>query len=165
MPIPEAAQSREKAIVSRLAAIEGAMQSQLAQAARMGRIGRWLLLLGLLPLAAWLALAPMASAVVANAHVKVDLDRRPVQHMEGGTVREVMVRDGQQVEAGQPLLAIDDRALRAQLQNLTDSQQLWQQEVDSVAQQLGLPVAPQAGGSPALSAATRLAARHAGDTG
>jgi len=72
----------------------------------------------------------------------------------------LLVAEGQVVQAGQPLLAIDDRALRAQLQNLTDSQQLWQQEVDSVAQQLGLPVAPQAGGSPALSAATRLADTH-----
>ncbi len=95
-----------------------ALQAQLAQAARMGRIGRWLLLLGLLPLAAWLALAPMASAVVANAHVKVDLDRRPVQHMEGGTVREVMVRDGQQVEAGQPLLALGDVAVDADARRL-----------------------------------------------
>lgn len=95
-----------------------ALQSQLSQAARMGRIGRWLLLAGLLPLAAWLALAPMASAVVANAHVKVDLDRRPVQHMEGGTVREVMVRDGQQVEAGQPLLALGDVAVDADARRL-----------------------------------------------
>jgi len=95
-----------------------ALQSQLSQAARMGRIGRWLLLAGLLPLAAWLALAPMASAVVATAHVKVDLDRRPVQHMEGGTVREVMVRDGQQVEAGQPLLALGDVAVDADARRL-----------------------------------------------
>ncbi len=94
------------------------VQGQLAQAARLGRIGRWILLLGLLPLLAWLTLATLASAVVATAHVKVDLDRRPVQHMEGGTVREVMVRDGQQVEAGQPLLALGDVAVDADAQRL-----------------------------------------------
>ena len=94
------------------------VQSQLAQAARLGRIGRWMLLLGLLPLLAWLTLATLASAVVATAHVKVDLDRRPVQHMEGGTVREVMVRDGQKVEAGQPLLALGDVAVDADAQRL-----------------------------------------------
>lgn len=104
--------------MSRRLAGDPALRSQLAQAARMARVGRWVLLLGLLPLAAWLALAPLASAVVASAHVKVDLDRRPVQHMEGGTVREVMVRDGQQVEAGQPLLALGDVAVDADARRL-----------------------------------------------
>jgi HlyD family secretion protein len=69
----------------------------------------------------------------------------------------LLVSEGQVVQAGQPLLAIDDRALREQLQNLTASQQLWQQEVDSVALQLGLPVAPPAPGSAALTEATRSA--------
>ena len=44
--------------------------------------------------------APLSMAVVAPAFVKVDLNRRPVQHLEGGTVREVLVRDGQHVSAG-----------------------------------------------------------------
>ena len=71
----------------------------------------------------------------------------------------LLVREGQLVQAGQPLLAIDDRALREQLQNLTASEQLWQQEVDSVAHQLGLgPATRNAGkgkptaGSPATAA-------------
>ena len=71
----------------------------------------------------------------------------------------LLVREGQLVQAGQPLLAIDDRALQEQLQNLTASEQLWQQEVDSVAHQLGLGPAtrnPAKGrptpGSPATAA-------------
>jgi len=71
----------------------------------------------------------------------------------------LLVREGQLVQAGQPLLAIDDRALREQLQNLTASEQLWQQEVDSVAHQLGLgPATRNAGkgmptaGNPATEA-------------
>jgi len=73
---------------------------------------------GLLPVAAWLALAPLSSAVVAPAHVKVDLDRRPVQHAEGGTVREVLVRDGQRVRQGEPLLMLGDVAVDADLKRL-----------------------------------------------
>jgi HlyD family secretion protein len=38
----------------------------------------------------------------------VDLNRRPVQHREGGIVREVFVRDGQAVKAGDPILALGD---------------------------------------------------------
>ena len=40
--------------------------------------------------------------------VKVDLNRRPVQHLEGGIVREVLVRDGQRVKAGEPILVLGD---------------------------------------------------------
>lgn len=80
------------------------------------RLVRWALALvlgGLLPLGAWLALAPLASAVVAPAFVKVDLDRRPVQHAEGGTVLQVLVRDGQQVHQGDPLLVLGDVSVDA----------------------------------------------------
>ena len=72
-----------------------------------------LVVVGLLPLAAWMALAPLASAVVAPAFVKVDLDRRPVQHAEGGTVLQVLVRDGQQVRQGDPLLVLGDVSVDA----------------------------------------------------
>jgi HlyD family secretion protein len=46
--------------------------------------------------------------VVAPAFVKVDLNRRPVQHLEGGIVHAVLVRDGQRVEAGEPVLILGD---------------------------------------------------------
>jgi epimerase transport system membrane fusion protein len=68
---------------------------------------------GLLPVAAWMTLAPLSSAVVAQAHVKVDLNRRPVQHAEGGIVREVLVRDGQRVRQGEPLLVLGDVSVDA----------------------------------------------------
>ena len=80
------------------------------------RLSKWGLVVvigGLLPIAAWMALAPLSSAVVAQAHVKVDLNRRPVQHAEGGIVREVLVRDGQQVRQGEPLLVLGDVSVDA----------------------------------------------------
>eukprot|EP01038_Epipyxis_sp_PR26KG_P017686 gene17686-24629_t len=62
---------------------------------------------GLLPVAliaaavaAWSAAAPLAGAVVAPAQVKVELNRKTVQHQEGGIVREIRVREGQRVRAG-----------------------------------------------------------------
>jgi HlyD family type I secretion membrane fusion protein len=77
------------------------------------------LLFGLAPVVGWLAFAPLASAVVAPAFVKVDLDRRPVQHAEGGTVREVLVRDGQRVAQGQPMLVLGDVSVDADMNRLT----------------------------------------------
>jgi HlyD family secretion protein len=72
------------------------------------RAGTWIIGAALLPAAAWMAFAPLAMAVVAPGVVKVDLNRRPVQHVEGGTVREVLVRDGQHVQAGDSILVLGD---------------------------------------------------------
>lgn len=90
----------------------------LLEVRRLARRGVLVLLLGLLPVAAWLALAPLDSAVVAPAHVKVDLDRVPVQHLEGGSVSEVKVRDGQQVRMGDPLLVLSDMRVQADVNRL-----------------------------------------------
>lgn len=95
------------------------LRAQQAEATRLARCALWVLGLGVLPLAAWLTFAPLSSAVVAPAFVKVDLERRPVQHAEGGTVREVLVRDGQRVQAGQPLLVLGDVSVDADMNRLT----------------------------------------------
>lgn len=60
------------------------------------------------PFAYWMAYAPLSMAVVAPAVVAIDLNRRPVQHLEGGIVRSVLVRDGQRVKAGDPILVLGD---------------------------------------------------------
>jgi len=75
---------------------------------RLGRRGLAIFLLGLVPMAAWICTAPLSMAVVAPAFVKVDLNRRPIQHLEGGIVRQVLVRDGQRVRAGEPVLMLGD---------------------------------------------------------
>jgi len=87
--------------------------AHLAQIDRLCRCAAAVVLVGLLPLAGWMAFAPLSSAVVGAGYVKVDLDRRPVQHAEGGTVREVLVRDGQAVREGDPLLVLGDVAVDA----------------------------------------------------
>jgi membrane fusion protein, type I secretion system len=91
----------------------------IIEARRLGRLGGAVVALGLLPVLAWLALAPLSSAVIAHAFVKVDLDRRPVQHAEGGIIREVKVRDGQRVTQGEPLIILGDVAVDADLSRLT----------------------------------------------
>lgn len=96
-----------------------ALATHLADAQGLARKGMLVLALGLLPVLAWLMLAPLASAVVAPAFVKVDLDRRPVQHAEGGIVREVRVRDGQRVAQGEPLLVLGDVGIDADLNRLS----------------------------------------------
>ncbi|MBA2724153.1 MAG: HlyD family type I secretion periplasmic adaptor subunit, partial [Methylibium sp.] len=83
-------------------------RSNSEHARRLRRAGLAIVCGAVLPIGAWLALAPLSMAVVAPAFVKVDLNRRPVQHLEGGIVRSVLVRDGQRVKAGEPVLVLGD---------------------------------------------------------
>ena len=82
--------------------------SSAAHAQRLVRGGWWIVVGAILPIGLWMAFAPLSMAVVAPAFVKVDLNRRPVQHLEGGIVRSVLVRDGQTVKAGDPILLLGD---------------------------------------------------------
>jgi len=64
---------------------------------------------------AWAALAPLSSAALAPGVVKVDTNRKTVQHLEGGIVREIHVREGDRVEAGQVLITLDETQARASI--------------------------------------------------
>lgn len=63
----------------------------------------------------WASTVPLASAAVANGQVIVHSSRKTIQHLEGGIVKEIAVRDGQRVRAGEALVTLDDTQARAQL--------------------------------------------------
>lgn len=68
--------------------------------------------------ALWSALAPLAEAAIAPGVIKVEGTRRTLQHLEGGIVREILVRDGAKVKAGDVVMRLDavqaDSTLEAQ---------------------------------------------------
>lgn len=59
------------------------------------------------------SLAPMNAAVVAPGQVRVEANRKTLRHLTGGTVREILVREGQKVRAGQPLIRMDEVQAKA----------------------------------------------------
>jgi len=61
----------------------------------------------------WAATAPLDSAAIAPGKIIVDGGRQKIQHLEGGTVLEMLVRDGDRVEQGQVLLRLDATQARA----------------------------------------------------
>ncbi|MBW8268544.1 HlyD family type I secretion periplasmic adaptor subunit [Caldovatus aquaticus] len=67
---------------------------------------------------AWSALAPLSEAAVAPGVIKVEGQRRTIQHMEGGYIREILARDGDRVERGQVLMRLDDIQSGANLETL-----------------------------------------------
>ena len=78
------------------------------EALRAIRIGLTVIVIGFVIGGGWMALAPIAGAVIAQGAVKVDMNRKTVQHQEGGIVKEILVRDGDRVLQGQPLLVLGD---------------------------------------------------------
>ncbi len=62
----------------------------------------------------WGAFASIAGAVIATGHVAVEGRNQAVEHLDGGTVSEAPVRDGDAVEQGDVLLRFSDSLLRSE---------------------------------------------------
>jgi HlyD family secretion protein/epimerase transport system membrane fusion protein len=76
-----------------------------------------LLFLGLL---LWGMLAPINGAVVTSGTIKIDVNRKTLQHLEGGIVKEILVKEGSRVEKGQTLLILEDISTHSQFSILKD---------------------------------------------
>lgn len=82
---------------------------------RLVTLGAVILGVGFGVLGVWASMAPLKSAALAPGVVKVASERKTIQHLEGGIVKEILVKEGQDVVAGQVLVRLDDinaRALR-----------------------------------------------------
>lgn len=81
-------------------------------------IGAAVVVLFFAGLGGWAAVAPLASAAIAAGVISPDGNRRTVQHLEGGIIREILVRDGDRVAAGDPLILLSDAQPQASHQSL-----------------------------------------------
>src|SRR5437016_11233856 len=61
----------------------------------------------------WAAYAPLNGAVVAPSVVKVEGNRKTIQHLDGGIVKELQIKEGSRVEAGDTVIQLDDTQARA----------------------------------------------------
>ena len=78
------------------------------------RIGYIAAIVGFGVFVAWAATARLDGAAVAPGVVAVESNRKTIQHLEGGIIREILVRDGDVVSAGQVLLRLDPTRVDAQ---------------------------------------------------
>ncbi|HIC79351.1 MAG TPA: HlyD family type I secretion periplasmic adaptor subunit [Kiloniellaceae bacterium] len=62
----------------------------------------------------WSAMAPLSGAAIAPGVVSPEGSRQTVQHLEGGIIREIRVREGDEVDAGDTLVVLEDVAARAE---------------------------------------------------
>lgn len=79
------------------------------------RAGIGVIMVTFVGLGSWAALAPLDGAALAPGQVIVDSENRQVQHLEGGIVSAIHIRDGYQVEEGQLLLELSDTQPKAEL--------------------------------------------------
>jgi S-layer protein transport system membrane fusion protein len=88
----------------------------------MMRVAAGIIVFTFVLLGGWSAVAHIDSAVVADGTIAVESNRKTIQHLEGGIVRELLVRDGNVVHQGETLLRLDptrdaatDKGFRQQL--------------------------------------------------
>ena len=66
----------------------------------------------------WAATAPLAGAAIAPGIVAAAGQNINIQHLEGGIIREVRLREGERVRAGEPVIVLDSTVAEAQLNRL-----------------------------------------------
>jgi HlyD family type I secretion membrane fusion protein len=67
-------------------------------------------------LGGWAALSPMESAAITYGLVGADGNRKTVQHVDGGIVSAIFVKEGDFVSAGQELIRLDQVQAQASLE-------------------------------------------------
>lgn len=61
----------------------------------------------------WASLAPLAAAVIAPGSFVATGENKIVQHLEGGIIKALLVREGDRVAEGQDLVQLDETAAQA----------------------------------------------------
>jgi HlyD family secretion protein/epimerase transport system membrane fusion protein len=70
----------------------------------------------------WGCLVPLDGGAVAPGVVNPDSGKKTIQHLEGGIVAELPVREGERVKAGQPLVVLESTQARAAHETLVQQQ-------------------------------------------
>lgn len=99
--------------LSQAAAAQPPGASAPADTGRAARIGLWALGLGFGGFLLWAGLAPLDEGVPSHGMVAIDTKRKAVQHLSGGIVKAVLVKEGDVVKEGQTLIQLDEATARA----------------------------------------------------
>jgi membrane fusion protein, type I secretion system len=72
----------------------------------------------LLGFGSWASTAPIAGAIIAGGSFVATGENKIIQHLEGGVIKEIRVREGDVVEKGNVLIDLDEREPRTELRRL-----------------------------------------------
>ncbi|WP_455270057.1 HlyD family type I secretion periplasmic adaptor subunit [Rhizobium herbae] len=86
----------------------------------------------------WAMTTELSSAIVASGTVVVENNVKKIQHLTGGIVEQVLVKEGDTVKAGQILIKLDGTTVRANLSIVQNTlAQLYARRARLLAEQLG----------------------------
>ena len=71
-------------------------------------------------LVAWSSFAPLESAAIAPGFVSIETHRKTIEHLEGGIIKSILVREGDEVKPGQTLIVLDPTQASANLAVVED---------------------------------------------
>lgn len=108
---------------------------------KISRLGFIVLGLGLGGMLIWSAFAGLDEGVPTMGTVAIDTKRKAVQHMQGGIIKEVLVKEGDFVDISQPLIRLGDSGMRANFEMVRQQfLSLKANEARLIAEQLGSSV-------------------------
>jgi HlyD family secretion protein len=87
---------------------------------RVIRMGTSIVVIFVVGFITWSIFAPLDSALMAPGVIVVESHRKTIQHLEGGIVKDILVKEGQTVKSGETLIQLDDTQARVQLALLQD---------------------------------------------
>lgn len=96
-----------KPIVSATEKRQASMGENVEDPRRIIRQGILVVVLFFGALGLWSIFGHISGAVVAPGKIKIESERKTVQHLEGGIVDAILVREGEEVRAGQPLIILE----------------------------------------------------------
>jgi len=90
----------------------------MAAAKKPIRAGMMLFMIVFVFFGGWAACAPLDSAAIANGVIVLDANKKVVQHLEGGIISEILVREGDLVVKDQPLMRLNETNAKARVEIL-----------------------------------------------
>lgn len=84
------------------------------------RVGLITILVAFGGFGSWAVFAPLHGAVMAAGQVKIESSRKTIQHLEGGIVGQILVKEGQYVKKGETLIVLESAEVGAQLNIVGD---------------------------------------------
>lgn len=78
------------------------------------RLGWWIVIAGVCGFLLWATIAPLDQGVPVSGTVTVATNKKAIQHPTGGVIGEILVKEGDTVKAGQPLVKMNDIQVKSQ---------------------------------------------------
>lgn len=98
--------------------------------------GMWVMIITFLIGGVWSGLAPLDSSSHAQGFVVVASKKQVIQHREGGIIEAIYVKEGEHVQAGQPLIKLSDKTTKAHLESSIAQKNAYDKQLALIQSQL-----------------------------